>query len=175
MKRTLERWTRRLGTTGVLAVGLLVFNAAVLINGVLPLRERQLHAESRTRAAAVPGGMAVPVAAARDPVRGFYAFFATRDHVPDVLAQLHDAAARQGLELAQAEYRLEPGAAGLVGYRIVTSVRGSYPRVRAFLMAALNGTPQLALESIRFERQKARDEQVETQLRFTLYLRTQER
>jgi len=84
---------------------------------------------------------------------------------------LHRLARGARLDVAQGEYRLERRPTGLWAYRVTLPVRGSYAEVRNFVSAVLKDMPTASLDSVRVERRKADDAQLEAQLRFTLYAR----
>jgi Tfp pilus assembly protein PilO len=169
MRARLNAWLDRLGAAGVIALGLLCFDAALLLSGVLPMRERAAAAESRLRAAEAlrPGTRA---SSSADPIERLLAVFPPQAAVPDELERLFRLAEEQRLQLQQGDYRLEKQGELLQVYRVSLPLRGSYAQVRAFVAAALNAMPYLALDSIRFERQRVGDASVETQVKFSLFL-----
>jgi Tfp pilus assembly protein PilO len=167
----LNEWLERLGAAGVVALGLLCFDAALFFSGVLPARERALAAESRLRA----GAARLPATrsgAPRDPLARLLAVFPPQAAIPDELERLFRIAGEQQLQLLQGDYRLEQQAELLKVYRISLPLKGSYAQVRAFVAAALNAMPYLSLDSIRFERQRVGDASVETRVKFSLFLST---
>jgi hypothetical protein len=165
----LNEGLQRLGAAGVVALGLLCFDAALFFSGVLPARERALAAESRLResAARLP---AARTAAARDPLERLLSVFPAPAGIPDELERLFRIAAEQQLQLLQGDYRLEKQSELLQVYRVSLPLRGSYAQVRAFVAAALNAMPYLSLDSIRFERRSVGDASVETRVKFSLFL-----
>ncbi len=81
-------------------------------------------------------------------------------------------AARQGLSLAQAEYKLDidkPG--GFRTYQVTLPVRGAYPRVRRFVDATLAEIPCLAIEDVDFKREAIAATETEARLRFLFFLK----
>lgn len=169
MSARLNAWLERLGAAGVIALGLLCFDAALFFSGVLPARERANAAEERLR----ESGSRLPAtraAAVRDPLERLLAVFPPPAAIPDELARLFRIAEEQRLQLLQGDYRLEKQGELLQVYRVSLPLRGSYAQVRAFIAAALNAMPYLSLDSIRFERQRVGDASVETQVKFSLFL-----
>jgi hypothetical protein len=168
MSARLNAWLERLGAAGVIALGLLCFDAALFLSGVLPMRERAAAAERRLGAAqSMP---AAPAGGAGDPLDRLLAVFPPQAAIPDELGRLFRFAEDQQLQLLQGDYRLEKQGELLQVYRVNLPLRGSYAQVRAFVAAALNAMPYLALDSIRFERQRVGDASVETQVKFSLFL-----
>lgn len=165
----------RLGVAGVIALGVLCLDAALAVSGVLPLRERLAQAQERSRVAAARSAATPAASAARDPLDRLLAVFPPPARLPEELARLFRLAEEHQVQLLQGDYRLEPFGSLLQVYRISLPVKGGYPQVRAFLAAALNAMPFLALDSIRFERQRIGDASVETQLNFSLFLANPDR
>jgi len=174
MRARLNAWLDRLGAAGVIALGLLCFDAALLATGIVPLRERAAQAQARLRAAEQKSA-ATPVAdsAARDPLQRLLAVFPPQGAIPDELERLFRLAEAQKLQLLQGDYRLEKQGELLQVYRITLPLRGGYAQVRAFVAAALNEMPYLALDAVRFERQRVGDVDVETRVKFSLFLSAQ--
>ena len=50
-------------------------------------------------------------------------------------------------------------------------IRGSYTQIRQFVGEMLQEMPMLSLDTLRFERKKVGDTQLEAQLRLTLHFR----
>ncbi len=143
----------------------------LLFSGVLPMRERAAAAQSRLRAAeALRPGTPAGGSAAGDPLDRLLAVFPPQAAVPDELERLFRLAGEQQLQLLQGDYRLEKQGDLLQVYRVSLPLKGSYAQVRAFVATALNAMPYLALDSIRFERQRVGDASVETRVKFSLFL-----
>lgn len=116
-----------------------------------------------------PGGD-LPAGAGLDT---FYPFFPSRQSAPDVIEKIHAAAASQGLELAQGDYRLGPEKnEKLVPYQIHLPVKGSYAQVRQFVLRVLDQVPAAALDELVLTRDAIGSGQVQAKIRLTLYLRT---
>ena len=62
-------------------------------------------------------------------------------------------------------------AENLAEYRITLPLKGDYGQIRGFIAKTLNELPYVALESVRFERQKVNDPAIDAQLKLVLYLR----
>jgi len=81
-------------------------------------------------------------------------------------------AARQGLSLAQAEYKLDHDkAGGFSTYQVTLPVRGAYPRVRHFVDATLAEIPCAAIEDVDFKREAIGASETEARLRFLFFLK----
>lgn len=167
---TLNPAFKPLDAAGVLALGVLCFDAALLVSGVLPRREQLMQAEAQLRLAQSRPEPIMQAAAARDPLERLFAVFPKPAQVPDEMARLFQLAEQHQLQLLQGDYRKEHLGASLQAYRISLPLKGSYLQLRAFIAGALNTMPYLALDSIRFERQRVGDASVETLINFSLFL-----
>jgi Tfp pilus assembly protein PilO len=172
MRGRLNALLRRLGTAGVLALGVLLACAGFWWSALSPLEQgtaTQRAALERLRAHTP----VQPVGTSRraEELRRFYGLFPLSAELPAELERVHRLARSAGLELAQGEYRLDRRPTGLWAYRLTLPVRGSYPQLREFLGALLKELPIASIDALRFERKKAADAQLEAQLRLTLYVR----
>lgn len=171
---TLNSVLRSLGATGVIALGVLCFDAALFVSGVLPRRAQLAQVEAQSRAAPSRPEPAA-AGAARAPLGRLLAVFPAPARVPEEMERLFQLAKQHQLQLFQGDYRMERFGALLQVYRISLPLRGTYLQLRAFIAGALNSMPYLALDSIRFERQLVGEESVETLINFSLFLKSSDR
>lgn len=173
MRQRLNALLRRLGTPGVLGIGLLLGCAAFYVSSLAPLGEElgaqraaleRLQSRTLYRPAASGGERG-------EELQRFYNLFPPAERLTDEVARVHRLGRAAGLDLAQGEYRLERRPAGLWAYRITLPVRGSYPQLRDFLAALLKDMPIASIEALRFERKRAADTQLEAQVRVTVHVR----
>lgn len=173
MRRRLNAALRRLGTAGVLGIGVLLACAAFYASTLAPLEAKMLaqkaaleRLQSRTlyQPVSATGGRA-------EELERFYSLFPPAERLTEEVARLHRLGRSAGLDLAQGEYRLERRATGLWAYRITLPVRGSYPQLRDFLAALLKEMPIASIEALRFERKRAADTQLAAQVRVIVHLR----
>lgn len=174
MKR-LNAWLIRLGTAGVLGVGVLLACTAFYLSAVVPagreLAAQRLAAERlRTRTPYQP----VAADGRGEELRRFYNLFPPIEKLTDQLEQLYGIARGAQLELSQGEYRLEKRSAGLWSYRVVLPVRGTYPQIRGFVASVLKTMPIASVDGLRFERKKAVETQIDAQVRLTIHFRPSE-
>jgi hypothetical protein len=172
MKARLEAGLRRLGTAGVLGIGLALACAGFYASALAPLEQeaaaQRLALERlKTRTPHRP----VSSGGREEDLRRFQALFPSASELTGEVETLHRLARRAGLDLAQGEYRLERRAAGLWAYRVTLPVRGTYPQFRDFLGAVLKDMPIASIDALRFERKRAAEIQLEAQVRITLYAR----
>jgi hypothetical protein len=160
-----------LGTPGVLGIGVLLFCALFYVSGVRPL-ERELQAQ---QAVAERLKTRTPLRlVSRDrgeDLRRFHALFPTIDQLPGELDRVYAIARAANLQVQQGEYRLDARGAGLVAYRVTFPIRGTYGQLRQFVDATLKDMSTVSLDTLRFERKKAGDTQLEAQVRLTLHFR----
>jgi hypothetical protein len=101
----------------------------------------------------------------------FYRHFADGVPLAERLARLHRIASGMGLEIKRADYRLSSRAEHkLDRYQMVLPVEGSYPRLRAFIDAALRDMPTLSLDSVTLQRPDAAAGTVQAQVTFTFFM-----
>ena len=172
MRQRAEALLRRLGTAGIVGLGMLLACAGFYFSALAPLEQeaaaQRLALERlKTRTPYTPvasGGRA-------EELRRFYSVFPDAHELTDQLERLHGLARRSGLDLARGEYRLERRSAGLWAYRVTLPARGNYGQFREFVGSVLKNMPIASLDALRFERKKAVETQLEGQLRLTIYAR----
>lgn len=167
----LRRLLESLGAAGVVGVGIALFCLPFYFSSVAPLEKeaarRSLSIERpQARLPVQPAGND----AAADLAR-FYAAFPPVERLGAEVEALHAHARSAGLNLQQAEYRLETKSNGLTAYRVTLPVRGSYGQMRQFVGRVLKAMPIASVDAVRFERKRAADTQLEAQVRLTIYFR----
>ena len=101
----------------------------------------------------------------------FYRHLVHDNRLTDRLARVHTGAAKLGLELKRADYRLDSQPARrLDRYQMTVPIQGSYPAIRAFVSAVLREVPTVSLEQIQFERPDVADGRVDAQVSFIFHL-----
>ncbi len=91
----------------------------------------------------------------------------------EVIANMQSAAIAEGLAPEEMSFQFsESTGQAFTGLDMVLPVKGRYEQLRRFVARVLSDHPALALEGFTFNRQSVSDAALETQLRFTLYLRT---
>jgi Tfp pilus assembly protein PilO len=171
MRARLERLLRRLGAFGVLGIGVALACAGFYVQALAPL-EVQVAAQRTALERLRTRTPYQPVSNGREQdLQRFYSLFPPAAQLGEQVERVHRYARKNGLELAQGEYRLEQRPEGLWAYRVTLPVRGSYAQLRAFLSDVLAGMPIASLDALRFERKKPLDTQLEAQVRLTLHAR----
>jgi len=112
------------------------------------------------------------VATADEQLRTFLAHFPPRQQIGAALDEFSRLAGQNQLALPSGDYKLsESKNLRLLRYEIHFPVRGSYAQVYSLIAASLNAMPNLALDEIAIKRDSRLANEVEAQLRFSLYLR----
>lgn len=166
-----------IGRPGVVGITLLVFSLAFVASTLGP-SWRELDQLREAADAEVGDLRDGAVQASRDVVspgaelRSFYDAFPPKSEAPDLLSRLYAAAAENRLLLLHGEYALNvESQTGLVRYRIVLPVRGTYAQIRAFIGAVLRAVPAAALDEVSFERSRISERGVDARIRLTLYVK----
>jgi hypothetical protein len=159
----------RLGLAGVLAIGVLLFCATFYVSALQPA-QRDLAARQQSAAAGASAALQ-PVSVSLDPLKELHSRFPPLESLTEQVERLHRIGRSSGLQLQQADYRLEVPPAGLVAYRVALPVRGEYKALRGFIGAVLKEMPVAAVDRVRFERKKPGDAQLEAQIQLTLFFR----
>jgi hypothetical protein len=168
----LRRLLAWLGTWGVVGIGVLIACATFYWSALKPA-ERDLAVQRLAAQNLKPRSPPQPVATdhRRDQLRAFQDLFPTSDKIPAEVERLWHLARSIKLELPAGEYRLETATPGLVRYHITFPVRGSYGQLRQFMDMLLLTVPTLSIDSLRFERKKVTETQIDARLQLTLYFR----
>jgi hypothetical protein len=161
-----------LGPFGMAALAVFVLCAGFYAAAVGPA-EKELAAQREAAQRLKSRAPLRPVATDNraDDLRRFYTQFAATDKIAPETQKLWTIANEYKIDLQQGEYRLEQAGTGLARYRITLPVRASYAQIRQFVGFILKEIPTMSIDSVRFERKKISDTQLDVQIRLTLYLR----
>ena len=162
---------RRLGAPACLAVALLALGAAAWI---WAWQQRSVATRLEARPLPQPllavAALAPPVTASENLAR-FYAALGQQRHAEQQVKQLFDLAAKNGLLLAQGEYKSGYDKASRVAtWQVTLPLKGSYAAVWQFALQALRAMPFASLDELSFRREQIADTQLEARLRLTFYL-----
>lgn len=168
-----------LGTIGKIGLGLIAATIIYLISAVLP-HDSELE-KLKTRADVLQTQLAsnqpagTPEAGVKmtgdQALQVFYDFFPNIDSSPFWIRELTRIAKEKNIELSSSEYRLINEAdARLARYEMILPVRGKYKQVRAFIAAALEAVPAMAVSAIAIRRENVTSDILEVRLEASLYL-----
>jgi hypothetical protein len=170
---------RRFGWGNASAVLLAMLALAVWL-GPLPHVRHELAAQQRTvERARIALLTADKTAAATAPVlstneerlAAFYNALGERRYAEQQVKTLFAVAAKTGLALNQAEYRLATDKQGRFHtYQVVLPVKGNYGAIRRFCEQVLLAVPFASLDQMNFKRDAISNSIVEAQMHFTLNL-----
>lgn len=164
------RWPGALGA--VLLVAAAGWGAAVLRPAQEDLQALQAKVERlERRAAAVRSGSeAAPLGPAARRAR-FFAALPPHADLTRQVERIYAAAAGEQLALLRGEYTgAEVPNAGLVRYRLVLPVKGSYGQVQRFVATASTAVPGLVLDDLQLQRQNVADAQLDARVHLSLFL-----
>ncbi|CAG0996070.1 hypothetical protein MTYP_02564 [Methylophilaceae bacterium] len=171
----LQYHARRIGWQGLTGIALLLACLAFGLGVALPEAERlkrlTLEVEKLREEIPLRKGKWID----RSPqasLNTFYRFLPAENEAVPLLAVLLSIASANGLMPDKASYMLTHSRQALLSrYQINLPVHGSYVEIRKFANQALNALPALALNEISLVRQDINTDEVEANLRFTLFLR----
>ncbi len=174
------RWqVGRLGVIGKIGLGLLVVSSIYFFLVVVPqesdlrkLKERAETLQTQALSKQTSGDAESGVKMSGDQaLQAFYDFFPRVDSSPFWIRELVRIAQKHGVELSSSEYRLvNDNDARLARYEMILPVKGKYSQVRAFMAAALEAVPAMAISAIAIKRENVTSEKLEVRLEVNLYL-----
>ncbi|MDE2389509.1 MAG: hypothetical protein KGN35_10615 [Betaproteobacteria bacterium] len=186
LQTQLDRWmlqlrwqAGRLGVIGKTGLGLIVVTTIYFFSALLPqesdlqkLRERaetlQMQELAKYSQGETEGGKKL---SSDQALQVFYDFFPRIDSSPFWIRELVQLAKKHGVELNSSEYRLvNENDARLARYEMILPVKGRYPQIRAFMAAALEAVPAMAISAIALKRENITSDRLEVRLEINLYL-----
>ena len=173
----LKLWVDRLGSAGVVGLGLCAFAAMAYLSAVLTLQDEQaqLLEELEASRAGATRTAASPIKAPRTPgeqLSDFYALFPPVKAVPETLRTINQLAEKERLVLRAGDYHITDDRTGrLVRYEVTFPIEGPYPNVRRFLRTVLAEVHSAALDKIDVEKHATDDATAKTTVSLTLFAR----
>lgn len=173
---TARYWLRRLDFPGVIAIGILAICPAFYFSTVRP---EQARLELARESVAILneqfqlGGKTAngKELSLEEQLAEYYRKFPAEESSPEWLEKLMAQAAINGLSLNDGDYKVTRDNVGkLVRYQMTLKIKGEFPQIRKFLTDLPTVLPVIALEDVRFERQKVADAVVESKIKLVLYL-----
>lgn len=170
MTRQLELLKAQLGLPGIAGVALIALVIALQALAVAPMEREQAELEQRLARAARKADAGSPGADKAAQLQAFYGRFRDGAGKDEWVAKLHAIAARSGVDLKSADYRLQATGTRIERYEIVLPVSAGYAQLRAFLKNALKEIPVLSLDQVNLKREKAIEGRLQAEVRMTLHL-----
>lgn len=164
------RWPGAVGV--LLLLGSIGWGLGVLIpaRDQLAAGEARIARAERLAAAVRSGAVPAPQSAASRRTQ-FYAALPAHAEITQHIERIYAAAAAEQLSLLHGEYTgTELPAAGVVRYRIVLPLKGSYGQLQRFIAAATAAVPGLALDDLSLQRAHIGEPQLDARLQFSLFL-----
>ncbi|MGK5054114.1 hypothetical protein [Janthinobacterium sp. RB2P8] len=162
---------RRAGAPACLALALLVLGMAAW---AWAWQQHAVAAQLEARPLPQPSlaaAIVAPPATASENLARFYATLGQQRHAEQQVKQLFDLAAKNGLLLAQGEYKSGYDKASRVAtWQVTLPLKGSYAAVWQFALQTLRAAPFASLDELSFRREQIADTQLEARLRLTFYL-----
>lgn len=165
----LYQWARRLGTTGLVGLGLLA--VALLLQGI------QVESLQRTAVAQHEKLTALRLAAAThdtDPAPAPLnplAMLPPTGEASQLIGELEQLAHAHGLALPRGQYSVSPQAGTtLARWQLVLPVEAPYPALHAFLAASLERLPNLTLDELKLKRDRIESGELQAELRLSLFV-----
>lgn len=165
----LHQWGRRLGTTGMAGLALLM--AALLLQAIqVESLQRSITAQQGKlvelrRAAAMHKD--TPAPQPLNPLAGLPPTGTASEEIGELehLARLH------GFDLPRGQYSVSPMAGtSLQRWQLVLPLDAPYPALHAFLAAALERLPNLTLDELKLKRDRIESTQLQAELRLSLFV-----
>lgn len=172
----LRRWGSLLGWPGAMGAGGLAMCLALYFSAVQPAQQRldtarlsasSLH-ERIARAGQALNDGARPL---DEQLAAFYRVFPSEHDATDWIGKIAAIAQRDGLDLQQAEYKVERDKTGkLIRFQMSLPLKGEYQAIRRFLSDLRAEIPIASLEQVQFERQKVGDPLVDAKVSLVIFL-----
>jgi hypothetical protein len=161
---------RRVGAAGLTGLALLVAAVVLFVANNLP--QSSAIAALRGQIVRLAPIAKTPLVAA--PGAAVLASLPQRDDAPTVVEKVLAQADAAGVELARGQYEFVPARDGVAArYRMTFPVHTSYPKLRDFMDRTLAALPAVGVESLRIERKKVGDEEVDAELKLSAYVRSE--
>lgn len=167
---------RAVGLPGWVAIGLLLACAIGWWGVLRPMQfdTAQLDSDSARLERQIAERNASNATADVTPEQQLAAFserFVDEKGIAPSLGRLYASAKKQGVQLAQAEFKLASDATEpLARYTILLPIKADYASLRLFIRTALRDLPGLALEEVNLRRADPKVPLLEAQVRFVLFV-----
>ena len=176
--RLLLQWRLGMMRTGLLpclAAALLLAGAATWIDIALRAGSdaaagtpSERRASEREAAAATETVQEIPQA---DHLQTYYSALGDAGQAEQYVRTLFALARKAGIELVQGDYKWElDSGSNTYRYQILLPVKGGYGSTRYFCEQTLLAMPFAALDELTFKRESIADEDLDSSVRFTLFL-----
>lgn len=173
MRQLFGEFREQLGWQGMAGIVLLALAGAFLMLALKPLEKETVFMRSHLDVARSKTAMQSRTFSLGDRQKELGVFFDSlpaEQDVTDILASIYSVAEANGLEFKQAEYRLNDKDRPRVEYGIVFPVEGEYAKIRFLVSRVLADHPAIALDQIKFQRDRINNPILKAEIRLTLFL-----
>lgn len=167
-----RQWARRLGTPGLLGLGLLAAAWLVQVSQVESLRATAAAQQTRLAhlRAAVAANEIAPAALPNPPLNPLASLPPTGEAAQSI-GELEQLARAHELELPRGQYSVRSlKGTSLQHWQLVLPIETDYPSLHAFLVAALERLPNLALDELKLKRDRIETDVLQAELRLSLFV-----
>lgn len=172
-----KRYLRLFGIWRMAALLILLLSLGLYWHGHMLDKQQQLtqQAVNRLQAAraAQPGKPQIDPQSAdlARQLAQFNAFLPKHEALPDQVKRLLVLAEKDGLQLAQADYKVLPVQNTThLRYQMILPVKADYPKIVRFLQHALQELPSLCLDNLQIKRAGIEAVEVEARLQLSLFV-----
>lgn len=165
----LHQWVRRLGTTGLVGLGLLATAVLLQLIQVGSLQRTAVAQHEKLAALRLAAAMhaADPAPAPLNPL----AMLPPTGEASERIGELERLAHAHGMRLPRGQYSVSPLAGTtLARWQLVLPVEAPYPALHAFLAAALERMPNLTLDELKLKRERLEVSELQAELRLSLFV-----
>jgi Tfp pilus assembly protein PilO len=175
MRAKLQSGMRKLGSTGMVGIGLFVMCGAFYFSAIKTSETRLQTLRDNIaqfeKSEANPGDLAEVNLTQAEQLAVFYSSFPTKSSIPESLKKIYKAAANQRLDLDRANYKSSRrDSEKMSRYQITLPIRGRYSNIHKFLVEVLKDVPNASLDHVLFERKKIGDLLVNASVVLVLHL-----
>ena len=165
----LHQWARRLGTTGLVGLGLLAAALLLQLTQVESLQRDAVAQHEKLAALRLAAAThdADPAPAPLNPL----AMLPPTGEASQRIGELEQLAHAHGINLPRGQYGVAPLAGTtLARWQLVLPVEAPYPALYAFLAAALERLPNLTLDELKLKRERIESAELQAELRLSLFV-----
>ena len=165
----LQQWGRRLGTPGLVGLGLLA--AALLLQGIQVASLQRAAAAQHEKLSALRLAAAASEAAPAPAPLNPLALLPSTGEASQLIGELEQLARMHGIALPRGQYSVSPLAGTtLARWQLVLPVEAPYPALHAFIAASLERLPNLTLDELKLKRERIETSELQAELRMSLFV-----
>jgi hypothetical protein len=165
----LRQWARRLGTSGL--IGLVLLVAALLLQTLQVASLQRSITAQQTRLSELRQAAATPEQTPEPRSVDPLATLPPTGTAAQQIGELEQLARAHGLELPRGQYSVSPqSGTSLLRWQLVLPLDAPYPALHAFIAAALERLPNLVLDELKLKRDRIETDELQAELRLSLFV-----